>query len=368
MASKEKFTIKLQKKYKYKKLDKVIKSFEKLKLLEKSKTSKFDQFTRTMRKKSILDISSNLLKELNNVFNSTFACSKSTRVFLSAYLMAAHPNITLSEHRNNLEEEIYKMSVKLVNQTDKLLRNFDSNNILLSSLYMFTFKNAFNQYGMLFSVWQHIDKEGIIEMLATRYHSLKRTIKFISEESKFDDHVKEECVVTLNSQLKDIEKKVKSIDKKFDVEYFKKYSELREKIENNFDKAFWDKMSCDIQKDNFEGVIKHIKKLIDTICSLIPNRKDLHKEIKDKIDIEMIEQLMENRMFSGKALFEYTGYLFDWLKKLSSPSREKDLEKIWNDLTENSSNKEYHLLVPEIFKLLYKILGLIEKDLSLLNN
>jgi hypothetical protein len=334
-----------------------------------SKTKSYDQFSKIMRHKSVLGISSIMLKRLNRIFDPNFSNEKDkehNRLFLSAYLIAAYPDITLSEKRNNLEEEIYKIAVKLVDQTRKLCEQINSKNMLLTGLYMYTFKNAFNQYSMLFSVWQHFDKEGIIEMLAVRYDSLKRTIKFISEESKFDDYTKEDCVEILTKQLKDIEKKVKSIDKNFDLEHFKKYSELREKIEHNFNKAFWDKMSEDIQKDNYEGVIIHIKDLINMICALIPNRKDLHEEIKDKVDIEIIEQLIENRMFNGEVLFKFTGYLFDWLKRLSSASRDKDFEKMWDGLIVNCPHHEYHLLVPEIFQLLYKILGLIEKDMSLI--
>ena len=122
-------------------------------------------------------------------------------------------------------------------------------------------------------------------------------------------------------------------------------------------------MSQDIKKDNYDGVIQHIKELIKNICNLIPNRKDIHREIEDKIDIEIIEQLIENRMFNGKTLFEYTGYIFDWLVKLSSKSREDDLKRLWDDLIIEYSNNEYHILVPKIFQLLYKILGLIDNDL-----
>lgn len=359
----EKIIINIQKKYKLKRLERVIASFKKLHLYNYVKESDFNKFTKIISHKSVLEITYILLKRINRIYELKDVYKIQNRIFLSAYLISAFPDIILSPLKNKLEENLYNIALNLVNYTRILCDNININNINLSNLYIHKFKNIFNEYGMLFAVWQHIDKEGIIDMLAIRYDSLKRTIKFINEESKFDDYTKRECIDTLTRQFNDIEKKVKLIDKNFNIDHFIQYSELREKIEYNFNKVFWDKMSQDIKKDNYDGVIQHIKELIKNICNLIPNRKDIHREIEDKIDIEIIEQLIENRMFNGKTLFEYTGYIFDWLVKLSSKSREDDLKKSWDDLIIEYSNNEYHILVPKIFQLLYKILGLIDNDL-----
>lgn len=358
--------VKLQKKYKLKKLKKIIINYNKLNLYNLSKKKSFDELCKIIQNKSVLEISQLLLKAINNVYNYNESILNQHRVFLSAYLIANYPDITLSSNRNNLEEEIYKISIKLINKAKQLNELIDTNNIL-QNIYLYTFKSTFNQYSILFSVWKHMDKEGIIEMLAIRYDSLKRTLNFIEKESKFDDVVKEDCIKILKNQLIGLEDKVKLMDKNFNLDHFKKYSELREKIEYNLNKAYWDKISEEMQKDNFEGVINQIKQIINSVCNLVPNRKDIHKEIKDKIDMEIIEQLIENRMFTGKTLLEYTEYLFDWIKKLSSPSRLNDLDELWSNLLKNYPDKEYHIIVPEIFNLLYKIIGLIEKDISLLD-
>ena len=354
---------KIQKVYKLKRLKRAIDCFKKLNLLNLVRESEFDKFTDVVKHKSVMGISNIMLNRVNRVLN--FNEKVNTKVFLSAYLIYGYSDIVLSKDRNNLEEELYKMADKLIDKTEKLCINVDMNNRLISSLYINNFRTTFNQFNILFAIWKHIDKEGIIEMLAMRYDSLRKSKKFIMEDSKFTDTTKKETIEIITSQLEDIEKKVKTIDKNFNIEHFKKFSEIKDKVEYNFNKAFWDLMSKDIKKDNYESVIKHIKQLIQIICSMIPNRTDLHEQIKDKIDIEIIEQLIENKMFDGKTLYEYTGYIFDWLKKLGSSSREQDLDKIWEEMI-STNDKEYALLVPEIFKMLYKIIDLIKMDMAII--
>ena len=56
------------------------------------------------------------------------------------------------------------------------------------------------------------------------------------------------------------------------------YDELQSVILEKLRLAFWDKMQDEIKK-NYEGLLAILNEVKDRICNLIPNRKDLHKNI-----------------------------------------------------------------------------------------
>ena len=346
------------------KLIRLIRILKRYKKVDFSSTS-FKTITRLIMKRSVIKITTLTLGRINRMYNE-FENKFNTRVFLSSYLIYKCPDIVLSKERNNLENKLYNLAKKLIDSLDKLCNKLDVNNMLLSYVYLFNFKNTFNSFNALFEMWKFVDKQGIIEMLATRYDSLKRTLHFIEYKSKFDEQTKIECIELLKEQIKGIEKKAKKIDKKFNIEYFKKYCEISKNVENNYKKAYWDKMSLDIENDNYDGVINNIKDIKKIICSFVPGKRALHNEINSQIDIELIEQYIENGCFTGDVLFKYTTYLFDWLKQLGAKSREQDVQDEWSAIINNADNFEYKDLVPQIFKTLYNIIEVIKVDINLL--
>ena len=315
----------------------------------------FDELSRRIQDKSLLKIVSIFLYRINRYFN-VYKSDISSRVFLSSFMISYFPEIVLSSN-TNVEKELFKSANLLINITKKL-----NTNKFMMQIYLHKFKQIFNNFNALFNLWKFVDKENLIEMLARRYNSINKTIDFIKNESKFDDKVKTESLEILETQLVDIYNKAKKIQINDNV--FKNYDKLINSVKNNMNKAYWDKLTLEIMEEKYDMVIDIINDLIKSICSFIPDKTNIHKEIRQNVDIEIIKQLIDNKVFSINSLYEYSTILFKWIVYLSSPARQKDFEQMWNNIT---FNNYFYKVVPDIFMLLYNMIDLLYKDMCIYN-
>jgi len=317
----------------------------------------FDELSRRIQDKSLLKIVSIFLYRINRYFN-VYKSDISSRVFLSSFMISYFPEIVLSSN-TNVEKELFKSANLLINITKKL-----NTNKFMMQIYLHKFKEIFNNFNALFNLWKFVDKENLIEMLAKRYNSINKTIDFIKNESKFDDKVKTESLEILNTQLIDIYNKAKKIDPQINDNIFKNYDKLINSVKNNMNKAFWNKLSSEIMMQKYDMVIDIIDDIIKTICSFIPDKINIHKEIRQNVDIEIIKQLIDNKVFSINSLYEYSNNLFKWIVYLSAPARKKDFEQMWNNIV---FNNYFCKVVPDIFQLLYNMIDLLYNDMSIYN-
>ena len=114
-------------------------------------------------------------------------------------------------------------------------------------------------------------------------------------------------------------------------------SKLNEKIKETMINAFWDKINNDLNKTPPDH--KHLMILLDEIkCmlkNLIPNRKDLHNEIDEQIDVKFIEQMIVNNAFDYNELKNLINYVVKMIQKLQCPAEDKDTNewlKIMNNM------------------------------------
>jgi hypothetical protein len=333
----------IKKRIRIKKAKNAIRYFSKLNLEDENN---FNKFTKCLHNKSVLNITKVMLTRINMIFDGTDVVNP--RIFLMSYLINKFPDMILSVEKNKIESEIYELSCKLIYKINLLKQ--DLSNDIIFYLYINNFKKVYNEFNGVFQLWQFMDKHELIQTCALRYDSLLKSFNFIKYESNFDEITKVETIKIIEKQLIDTEKKIKSLDKTFDL---KQYINLKNKVELNMNNIYWDNFKKDIEKDNYDCLLNSIKEIIKEICLLIPNRKDIHREIEEDIDIEFYENLIENRIISKK----YFKKIFNWLLKLSSPIREQELKDKWETLNDYD----------EIFKFLYNIIYLIKMDIMLIS-
>lgn len=321
------------------------------------KTNKnFDSLTKIIQNKHLLKIVSVFLYRINRYFN-IFENNISYKIFLSAFVISYYPDIVFSSN-NKIENELFRTANLLINITQKLY----TNNFMMKN-YLLKFKNIFNNFNALFTLWKFADKEDIIDMLVRRYHSLNKTIDFLKNKSKFEEKVNVESIDILEKQLVDLIHKGKQIDPSINENVFINYNNLMNSVSKNMNEAYWNKLISNIKEENYTMVVDIINDIIKSICSFIPNRTNIHNEIKQNVDIEIIKQLIDNKVFSIDSLYEYSKCLFDWIVKLSAPSRISDFNNMWDNI--NFSNY-FYIVVPEIFKLLYNMIDILYEDMSYL--
>lgn len=126
------------------------------------------------------------------------------------------------------------------------------------------------------------------------------------------------------------------------------YDELQSVILEKLRLAFWDKMQDEIKEKNYEGLLAILNEVKDRICNLIPNRKDLHKNISDTIDVKLIEQMLKHDAIDDKYIFNIIQFIITQLKELDS-LKDEPFYEIWREQTNRrlmSDDPRLHVILP----------------------
>ena len=106
----------------------------------------------------------------------------------------------------------------------------------------------------------------------------------------------------------------------------KSLEKIKEQLKENYDKAFKDALEQELNNDQFDWVCKLHREMVIRICSLIPNRPDIHNRIAEDMDPVIFRQMLENKAFNFESLGNLINYVFGWIKKLCSPFRDPEIQ------------------------------------------
>lgn len=110
------------------------------------------------------------------------------------------------------------------------------------------------------------------------------------------------------------------------------YDDLQNIMLEKLKLAFWDKMQDEIKEKDYTSLLSVINEITERICDLIPKRTDLHKNIKDTIDIELIEQMIKHDAIDNKYIFNMIQFIITQLKELDT-LRDEPFYEIWREQT-----------------------------------
>ena len=126
------------------------------------------------------------------------------------------------------------------------------------------------------------------------------------------------------------------------------YDELKSVMLEKLKLAFWDKLQDEIKEKNYEGLLAVLNEIKVRICQLIPNRKDLHKNVEDAIDIQLIEQMLKHDALEDSYIFNVVQFIVTQLKELDS-LRDEPFYEIWREQTNRrliSDDPRLHVILP----------------------
>ncbi len=168
-----------------------------LHLMERAKTSGFDKFTITMMDKQVISVASNFL--------SYFSLQLKPREFLSSFLIAIFPEVTLSRQRNKLEEEVYQLAVKLTTSLNKEAFNQEAFSVLAEKYYT------------SFIHWKNQDRGDLVKIISETKQGIISISETIPEEVIGPD---------LNKTLGKLDKLAKQIGGDLEVDQRQKHANL----------------------------------------------------------------------------------------------------------------------------------------------
>ena len=72
------------------------------------------------------------------------------------------------------------------------------------------------------------------------------------------------------------------------LEYYRLCNYTNTSIEMNMKKSYWDNVYTDILKCDFSALLNILLEMKQMIKDLIPNRKDIHEELDESLDLTFI--------------------------------------------------------------------------------
>ena len=98
------------------------------------------------------------------------------------------------------------------------------------------------------------------------------------------------------------------------------------------------------------------------IKDLVPNRKDIHEELDESIDIPFIKQKLEHNVFDTHEFINLFCYYIHWIIKLGSPNDDNNMNKLKEKVIKESEEKGHMYILPYAYDTLHTQLVKIKRD------
>ena len=110
-----------------------------------------------------------------------------------------------------------------------------------------------------------------------------------------------------------------------------------------------DKLSGD--NPDYIVIIPLLKDIQNMLFLCIPNRHDIHVEIKENIDIDLIQQMIEHKAINTDDVVKISKYIIYLIETYQSKSEDSITKKWSNKLYENlNNNNKLDIFFKDFFK------------------
>ena len=336
--------ISIQKIYRSYKIKQYIKKLNYRKTIIKSNT--FDEFTKKIQNKNILNLVNTILKKIFSLSKNRVKSIKAQE-FLSAFIIYGYPDDVIDNDmikydrliinpQNNINKQIKIISERIIGFTEYIFTK------KINAYIIDIFSEALLEYKETFDKWKIIDKNYLIHILTTSYYELNYIKESIAEKETTEERNANiisyiDYINLCNERQADIFNKIKFLGGE---EYFNNYREpeividelLESRIRINLEKAFWNRLYEELNESPAKSntLITLLVDLRDAFCNLVPNRKDIHREIYDKIDTESIKNMIDNNAFDDENLYNLAVYIISLIKQFQPPIMDEKVN-LWEE-------------------------------------
>lgn len=151
-------------------------------------------------------------------------------------------------------------------------------------------------------------------------------------------------------------------DKKNLLDYYSLCNYTNTSIEMNMKKSYWNNLYTDILKGDFSALLDILLEMKQMIKDLVPNRKDIHEELDESIDIPFIKQKLEHNVFDTHEFINLFCYYIRWVIKLGSPNDDNSMNKLKEKVIKESEEKGHMYILPYAYDTLHTQLVKIKHD------
>ena len=352
---------------------KILDNFNRFNLEGKGDSISFDDFTKLMMDKEIVNIAGNLIIAIQSRLRIDLKINN--RVFLSSYLFSKYPNEILGEEskRDNLASQIYfysKILSNSLNNPSNLSRLKLINNIGMNML----------NFSLTFSVWKLRDKSEMIQNMMLSYYQRQVHIdKIISGELDGDETQKINSIKELERQQDDLLNSIKILDRSFDVKYFKEnyskiyetmendYAKLKNALQNNMKVAYFDYIKEGMDKGDYNPLLALLTEVRERLSNIVPQK--LKDDLKKKMNIDELKSKINSQELEKEDIIKAIIHAINYVGKLQAPVDDAKY-KIWREEVAKQmldQDEEFSEMIPQILIQIEERIDKIYSDISSLS-
>ena len=323
---------------------KKLSKFRKMELTVLGQSLPFDEFSKVIRKKNILDTSLELIKSIR----TKDKLKLSSRILLTIYLINFYSEELLGKEseRYPIDNNICQWTKKIINQLEMAEYKKYHDLVQLWKLL--------HNYKLFFNNWKKIDNDRTIERIIISYHYRCEHIKKI-DEHEIDNDTKLKILIKLEDEKTNLLKNIKMIDPNINIEFIKKnHDELhnniligRQKLTtslgNNMKKAYYDMVSEELKKRNMKPTYDMLIEINKRVLLIVPEKrkKSLMKKLNQNSIIECLTFEWNDN------IIEYLNMIIDLIIMLSAPI-DDSTNLQWKHEFIQLCNQDYEENLPKI--------------------
>lgn len=252
------------------------------------------------------------------------------KILLTAWSIVSFPEFILDKKKEEIKNTdkyifgVYSTANDFIKSLNMLIKNRTSDNFIKFISYLNMYSNSFGSF---------IEKDKIdkINELSNQWYELKKNINLIKDSDKYDIKNKNDCINEINKTRKQIEIFITRISPEFDINELYRMEELKDNITKMMSKAYRDKLYGDLINKEYEMMTELIDELKESFIIL---NKNLHDEIHENIDTELLIQQHQNNSLSYQDIINIGHYLVKLIHGLQSPARVDTTADQWSKIKE----------------------------------
>lgn len=101
---------------------------------------------------------------------------------------------------------------------------------------------------------------------------------------------------------------------------------MEKQIKETYKKAFRDLLHERVKQEppDYEWITRLYSEIKERLIKLLRKESKLYKEIDEKLDVQLFNQMISHNAFSGSDFYSLIQYVFDTCIRLGSPQRDND--------------------------------------------
>ena len=309
--------------------------------------SKIQQF---ICNKSNIDTLNNIFTLLYELFNDNLLNGK---IVLSSIPISYFTDQMIDI--KNLEQE----ELNLIQYSKVFNKMMLNDNINIRHFYVIC-----DEYSKYFQEWKQKDVNKVLSEIFQYYNELEMVSNKLDEvERKSLDNEKEKLIHRINKLDKNgKEKLLKYIDDNKNKTVEEKLIQLHTLTIKS---AFWDKITSDIQDNNYLSIVQLLKDIKDMICILVPSKQT---ELDEYIDIDFIKNKINEKLLGPQDIINLLSFIESTITSLETSlityiTLSVEENNKWRQVLSQQikMNIPLHILLPQFFRTAFNKLENIER-------